>query len=64
MVFVHLCDDTRILDELNVANLVACFHDVVANHVQLQVVFVPQAIHKLKELKYQIVLAQIITTLE
>jgi hypothetical protein len=57
VIFVHLRDDGRVLDELNVADLVARLHNVIANHVQLQAALVPKAIHDFEKLKNQVILS-------
>lgn len=61
---VHLSDHCRVVNELDVPRLEACFHDIVAHHLQVITTRLPKPVHNLEELKHKIVLPQIVTLLE
>lgn len=64
LVLVHLRDDSRIVNELDVASFKTSLHDIVAHHAQIIATGLPQSVHDLEKLQHEIVLSQVVTTLE
>ena len=64
LVPVHPRDDLGIVDELDVARLKSRLHHLVADHLQFQTACLPQSVHDLEELQYQVILPQIVSALE
>lgn len=56
VVLVHLCNHSSFINELNITCLEARLKHIIANHVQFQTARLPETIHNLEKLQYQIVL--------
>lgn len=57
--FVHVSNHGGVVDKLDVSCFKPRFHGIVAHHVHVQVV--PQLVHDFEELKYEVVLPQVVT---
>jgi hypothetical protein len=64
VVFVHLCDHSSFVNELNIPRLESCLKHIVANHVQFQTTRLPETVHNLEKLQHQVILFEIVSTLE
>lgn len=63
-VHVHVRNNGRVVNELDVACFKTALHDLVANHLHPHLRLLPQPVHNFKELQGKVVLSQIVTTLE
>lgn len=61
---MHISKHGCAIDEFNVSRLKAALHDLVADHLHIHAVLVPQVVHDLEKLKRQVVLTQVITAFE
>jgi hypothetical protein len=47
---MHVCNDRRIVNKLDVSCFESAFHDLIADHLHTHLILLPQAVHNLKEL--------------
>jgi len=64
VVFVHLCDHSSFVNELNVPRLESCLKHIVANHIQFQTTRLPETVHDLEKLQHKVILLEVVSTLE
>jgi len=59
--FVHISDDRRFVDKLDIAGLESRLEHIVTHHAHVVATRLPQPVHDFEELEHKIVLSQIVT---